>query len=263
MCPPNPLPRLAGKNIVVTQSKPSNEGILQQLSFCHANPISLPTSLVTPKKLSPFSLQTAHQAACWVFQSSNAARTCFPALSEQACDKTIVAIGPSTEQTLRDLGIHVDLVPETQYDSKGISNLPYFHEQSGCNVVLFSGKQSYASLEKDLKALGHTCKKIPTHHYSLTPLTTLQDTLKNLPKKIDAITSHSLTNLQHLTQLSALQANPWLHQTPLLVVSDAMADYAQQKKLSCTILQADNPTSDAITRKLHEWFTAQGNQHDR
>jgi uroporphyrinogen-III synthase len=263
MCPPNPFPSLVGKNIVVTQSEPSNTNLLQQLQFCQAQTISLPTSVVTPKKLSPFSLQIASQATCWVFQSSNAARACFPALSDLAFDKTIVAIGPSTEQTLQDLGVHVDLVPETQYDSKGISNLAYFHEQSGRNVVLFSGKQSFATLEKDLRGLGHLCKKVPTHHYNITPLTALQDTLTHLPEKIDAITSHSLTNLQHLTQLMLLQTSNWLRHTTLLVVSPKMAEYAEQKKLARTILLAENPTGDAITRALNEWFTEQGAHHDR
>jgi len=262
MCPPNPFPSLAGKQIVVTQSEPSNAGILAQLQFCQAQAISLPTSVVTPKKLSPFSLQVACQATCWVFQSSNAARACFPALLDHTTDKTIIAIGPSTEQTLRDLGVHVDLVPETQYDSKGISNLAYFHEQSGRNVVLFSGKQSFASLEKDLRAMGHSCKKVPTHNYSIMPLTSLQNTLTHLPEKIDAITSHSLNNLQHLAQLMLLQTHNWLAHTTLLVVSPKMAEYAEQKKLSRTILLADNPTGDAIIRSLNQWFTEQGSRHD-
>lgn len=255
MYPHNPFPSLAGKNIVVTQSEPSNVGLLQQLQFCQAQAISLPTSVVTPKKLSPFSMQIASQGACWVFQSSNAARACFPALADLAFDKTIVAIGPSTEQTLRDLGVHVDLIPETQYDSKGICSLPYFHNQSERNVVLFSGKQSFATLEKDLRALGHLCKKVPTHNYSIMPLANLQKTLTHLPEKIDAITSHSLTNLQHLSQLMLLQSNNWLTHTTLLVVSPKMVEYAQQKKLAHNVLLADNPTGDAITRSLNQWFT--------
>ena len=259
----NPFPILENKTIIVTQSCPSNEGLLQQLRFCQANPIPLPCSTITPKKLSPFSVQTAHQADCWVFQSSNAARSCFPALSESSSDKTIISIGPSTQQTLSDFGIHVDLIPEKHYDSNGISQLPYFHDQPGRNVIVFGGKQSHTNLEKDLRSLGHACKKITTHHYSLTPLPQIQETLSGLPQKIDAITSHSLTNLQHLTQLAALQPSTWLAQTPLLVISEKMADYAQQKKLTPTILQAESPVSNMVLHRLSQWFTEQGSIHEQ
>ena len=225
--------------ILVTQTEPNNQRLISSLTALGLRGIAAPCSIATVKKISQFAVRSCQEAECWIFLSSHAARYGSEAIDKLECSKTTIAIGPSTRETLLELGWNVDLIPEKDYDSHGIAALDYFTETSGRSVVLFGSSPSNQLLADKLRKQGHYVKKVQTHSITAQSIENAKSMFGCIQHhQIHALTSHSMKNLEHLIFLGQQLNIDWLASKPLVVVNEKMREYALKQGWKADVYQS-------------------------
>jgi uroporphyrinogen-III synthase len=112
---------LAGRRIVVTRAERQSGGLRERLEQQGAEVLLLPTiEIVAPQSYGPLddALRDAKEFAWLVVTSANAVRVIEERLAELALPVASLghlrcaAVGPSTAEALRSMGLAVDVVPE-------------------------------------------------------------------------------------------------------------------------------------------------------
>jgi uroporphyrinogen-III synthase len=112
---------LAGRRIVVTRAERQSGGLRERLEQQGAEVLLLPTiEIVPPESYGPLddALRTVKQFGWLVVTSSNAVRVIGERMTELAlpveslAHLRCAAVGPSTAEALRSLGLAVEVVPE-------------------------------------------------------------------------------------------------------------------------------------------------------
>jgi uroporphyrinogen III methyltransferase / synthase len=167
---------LQGLRVVVLRAIQQNQDLVHALTALGAEVIQLPMLDFNPLK--------AGYAACIsdlladqtmiIFTSPNGVHHFINALSEKKLDsrslagKQVIAIGPSTEKSLKEKGIIPTLVPQ-KYDSEGIlDSLP--HVLSDEKILIPTALESRDSLQKELEARGAKVEVLRLYETVCPPL---------------------------------------------------------------------------------------------
>lgn len=190
-----------------------------------------------------------------IFTSSNAVRYFFlKQRSELFLSSVIIAVGPATQQTLRDRGLIQTICP-TIFSSEGILTLPILSDIRAKKIAVITGHNPKSLLIDTLSARGaqvtsiHTYRRIPRHCDMTATFLMLQQT------SIDYIISTSSENLSHLLQLFHTDDHrAWLLTKTLCVVTEDMKNTAKQHGFR-SIIVAQNATDEAIVCALQAVHT--------
>jgi uroporphyrinogen-III synthase len=205
----------------------------------------LPLFTIEPVAFKPIKLDDFDTL---IFLSANAVH-CFFAINEATTTtKTIIAIGPATQQALAKLGFHA-IIPDI-FSSEGILEIPILQHISQQSIAIISGENTKPILAPALIARGARVTPVICYarcammHHMEVAFPVLQ---KNKIATVICTSNESLSQLMRLFEDPKHRA--WLLKRALCVISDEMKANALSLGFQ-TVIQADNATDDAIIKAL-------------
>lgn len=216
--------------MLVTRPAQQSDGLCELIEAARGRPVRYPTlSILGPadKHAARAALKIASRADLLVFVSANAVRYAFGLLPDQLpLDIDIAAVGSTTATALRDAGLDPTLVP-ARMDSEGLLALPALQAVAGRRVVLLRGNGGRELLADTLRERGAEVSEVEVYRRDLPdrPAGTA-NLVAHWTQLVDAVTATSNAILDNLFTLLGEPGAAQLRATPLVVVSQRMAEHA-------------------------------------
>jgi uroporphyrinogen-III synthase len=178
-------------------------------------------------------LAGAASADLLVFVSANAVSYAFPLLPDQLpLDIAVAAVGEATAAALTGVGLDPTLVPQ-RMDSEGLLALPALQSMNGRRVYLLRGNGGRELIADTLAERGARVSQVEVYRRQLPQRPAgVANLVGNWDRLVDVVTATSNAVLDNLFTLLGEQGAPRLRDTPLVVISERMAQHAA--KLGCT-----------------------------
>ncbi len=263
---PNPLPAgegandslreqkenlpLAGLNIVVTRPREQANGLAQNITRLGGTPLLFPLlEIAPPSDTKALSTLAQNLQACdlLVFISPNAVKYGMAELNALPPNVRIAAVGQSSAQALRDLGVENVIAPSERFDSEALLVLPELQNISGWRVAILRGDGGREMLGDTLKTRGAQVEYVTCYQRS-KPETHAAALLAG---KADALTVTSSEALGYLWQLLGEPDRARLTSVPLFVPHVRIADLARQQGWREVIQTASG--DDGMLEALIAW----------
>jgi hydroxymethylbilane synthase len=254
LCSSPQLP-LAGKRIVLTRPAEQASPLCEQLTAQGAQPILAPVIRIVPKPPLP-ALSTAladlpHYR--WViFTSANAVQIFADQLTashrphDLLQSALVAAVGPSTAEALRTLGVEPAFVPA---DHRAEAIVPGLGLLQGQRVLLPQASAARPALAEALKARGAQVDAVAIYDTLPAPLST--ETCHELHQGFDAILFTSGSTVRNF--MAATQTHPallaQLHQATVVCIGPVTAQSACEAGLTVQLI-AEAATSEALIEAL-------------
>jgi uroporphyrinogen-III synthase len=250
------MKRLQNLHVLITRPLAQVEHLRTLIEAEGGQTVLLPTLIIKPIA-DPSALQAQlrqlDQQELAIFTSPNAV-TMMAALLQQSWPAalSIAAVGAGTAQALRNVGLIADYVPE-QFSSEGLLALPALQQISGKRIIIFKGEGGRNVLATTFRERGASVLEAIVYQREKPQV----DLLNTLPiwkrDQLNIIVCTSSTGLQNLFDIMGLEGRQWLLNMPLLVVSERIANFAQQLGFVKMPIVADNATDEAIVGALIQW----------
>ncbi len=162
-------------------------------------------------------------------------------------------VGQSTATELEKKGLMISICPQLGSGSEALLAEPALQDVMSQKIVIFSGVGGRDMLEQTLRLRGASvaiAQCYERHCPNVSPEPLLAKWRQN---EIDIIVSTSIQGLKNLRTMIGDPGKRLLQSTVLLVISQRMADYAQQHQLSCDIIVAESAQDSAVVERLIEW----------
>jgi len=219
---------LAGLNIVVTRPLEQAAGLARRIEEQGGKPIVFPLLEIAPASDASALQQLAQCPAVYdllIFISPNAVKYGMAALGSLPGALRIAAVGQSSAQALRDLGIVQVIAPTERFDSEALLELPELQHVSGWRVAILRGDSGRELLGDTLKARGAQIDYIACYQRSKPDL----DGAALLAASPGAITVSSSEALGYLWQMLDEPGRTRLAAIPLFVPHARIAELARQQ----------------------------------
>ena len=225
-----PLCDLAGLSVLVTRPEHQSEGLCDLIQAAHGRPVRFPAiEILGPadKPAARTELRGASRADILIFVSANAVQYAFPLLPEQLpLDIGIAAVGSATARALADSGLEPTLVPE-KMDSEGLLALPALQAAEGLSVYVLRGNGGRELLAETLRERGAKVHQVEVYRRELPKRQAAAVNLvRGWQQLVQVVIATSNAILDNLYTLLGDEGARHLNDTPLIVVSQRMADYA-------------------------------------
>ena len=239
--------------MLVTRPERQADGLCEAIAAAHGRPVRFPTlQIAGPADPSAVRASLAAIAAddLLVFVSVNAVRYAFPLLPDQLpLSLAIAAVGSATAEALSDCGLEPTLVP-ARMDSEGLLALPGLQAVTGRRVLLVCGNGGRELIEQTLCERGARVERVEVYRRQRPER---QAAARNLvagwDRLVDVVTASSNAILANLFAMIGPAGGELLRATPLVVISERMADYAQGQ--GCRhVFVADSPRDDAVVAAI-------------
>ena len=243
---------LQGLSVLVTRPAHQADALCELIEQAHGRPVRFPVMEIDAAKepdAARASLQQAARADLMIFVSRNAAEYAFPLLPEALpLNMDIAAVGKATAQALTRLGLEPTLVPQSQFNSEGLLALEALHQMQNKRVILVRGNSGRVLLEQELQRRGAEVIIAEVYQRRL-PKRNPANLIAGWSSMVDAVTVTSNELLDNLFTLLGSEGQPLICQTPLIVISERMADHASQ--LGCRkIVTAASASDQGILQAL-------------
>ena len=247
---------LTGLTILITRPKGQADGIINACHEQGAAIIHEPMFEITEPD-SYDSIQSASQLlpqADWaIFTSTNAVAYALDFVEEWPSRVRVTAIGPKTAEMLIDNGVEVTAMPEKDYRTEGLLELPELQSIEGQTAIIFTGQNPRQTLEAQLSERGaNVCV---AHAYQRRYITKANPALlKQLQaSKIDVSLITSGETLNQLVSLYLKSAK----------ISDIGVFIVASKRIAAlaaslgvpepSIVVASSATDEAMLQALIKW----------
>lgn len=216
--------------MLVTRPAHQAEPLCELIEQAHGRPIRFPTLEIrgpADKHAARARLQTARTADILVFVSANAVQYAFPLLPDQLpLNIDIAAVGRATAKALSDAGLDPTLLPE-RADSEGLLALPALTEVRGRRVVVVRGNGGRELLADTLRERGADVEQVEVYRRLLPSRPTgVANLVANWPRLVQIVTASSNAILDNLFTLLGDDGAALLRDTPIVVMSQRMAEHA-------------------------------------
>lgn len=225
-------------HVLVTRPEHQSAGLCAQLLARGLQPIKYPTIEIQAISNKKTALQNIAQNDFIIFVSVNAALHTKRLLHEQwlNTDSTLIAIGPKTSETLKNLGLKPNITTNKPFSSEQLlKQLPSkLHAKS---IVIIKGVGGRVFLLQQLKLRGANVTSIDVYKRILP-------TKKTLPSNtsIKYITITSQLALENLFILLHEQVNELKRSSTFVVFSQRIAEFA--KSMGCQQVLVSPQASD-------------------
>ena len=252
-------------HIVVTRPAHQAQRLCELIEKHGGQPIRFPVLEIVPKIDAEFlqlikHLSDYHLA---IFISPNAVNHALSAIEAHGglpAQMHVAAVGKATAAALSEKNYSVDIAPEDKFDSESLLALPALHNVRGQNIIIFRGVGGRELLADTLKQRGARVhygecyqRRKPTHD--------AQPLLQQWEQQaLDIIIITSVEGLKNLIDLVGQAAQEQLFDTPLLVVSERMAEEARQLGFKASIVCAAKAGDEQVLDALIQW-SKQHEQH--
>ena len=160
----------------------------------------------------------------------------------------IIAMGRGTAKTLNQLGITVDSIPALG-NSSALLELPELQEVNLRKIAIFTGEGGNTRLEKTLIERGALVTVAYTHRRALPHYT---PPLTWNPDMIHASVVTSAESLRNFITLITRLGLTDLYQKPLIVITRAQQQQAEQSGFKSAIILADSAHDESIVDALRK-----------
>ncbi len=163
----------------------------------------------------------------------------------------IAAIGKATAKALENIGLAVDLTPDTGFNSEALLLMPELQSIEGQKVLIVRGQGGRETLAKTLEQRGATVHYLEVYKRS-QPKTNDDTVIINLlkQKKLNAITITSGDALNNLMSLLAGRIiAPLILGVPLIVISTRIKEIAVEIGFKHVLVSA-SPADIAIIKTV-------------
>jgi len=234
---------LQGRRILVTRPAAQAGKLARLIAAQGGEPVLFPLLEIGPPD-DPLPLQQAiarlDDYAIAVFISPNAVEYSVPfVLARRAWPATLqaAAIGHSTVTQLAACGIGQAIAPTERFDSEALLELPEFQVErvSGLKILLLRGNGGRELLGDTLQERGALVDAVTCYHRS-TPTDGSKILSLLCNRQLDALTISSSEGLRNLLALLDTDGCERLHDTPVFVPHQRIAEVAAELGLQKVIL---------------------------
>lgn len=221
---------LAGLSVLVTRPAQQSEGLCELIEAARGRPVRFPTiEILGPadKQAARAELKAGGRADILIFVSANAVQYAFPLLPEQLpLDVDIAAVGSTTARALDACGLTPTLVPE-HMDSEGLLALPGLRSVAGRRIVILRGNGGRELIATTLRERGAQVSQVEVYRRVLPRRqASAANLVRGWPQLAQVVTATSNAILDNLFTLLGDGGAALLQNTPLVVVSERMAEHA-------------------------------------
>lgn len=174
-----------------------------------------------------------HQFSQVIFTSANAVDFFCKEFKTLPENLKITAIGEGSAKALHKAGNKVHFLPETP-SSESLLDLKNFSHVSNQALLLVKGEGGLSVIEETLKARGAKLSIVEVYKRQLPAMESDRGNWQE--KKIDIIIVTSRDAMENLFKLLDKRFHAWLRQRPWLLISQRLADFANQSGISTIIL---------------------------
>ena len=193
-----------------------------------------------------------------LFVSPNAVRAAFALIGARALPSglKVGAVGRGTEKVLNALGIDVDICPIERYDSEGLLASAALQSVAGARVFIFRGVGGRALLGDVLEGRGAEVHYVEVYR-RVCPRADPDPLIRRWRDDVDVVTVTSQEILENLFRLLGSEGGALLRRTPLVVISERVAEHA--RGMGCRRVEVSARADDeAIVELLESRFSATG-----
>lgn len=257
-----PATSLAGMGVLIT--RPAGQaGPLRTLLEQHgARPVLCPTLDIFPLVPPPEALALLRPvtADLLIFVSANAVQQAAPYLNPADLPEQtrIAAVGKATRHALQGLGFTVHWMPESDFSSEGLLALPALQRVHGLRILIIRGRGGLSTLGATLGERGAQVQYLElyerrTANVDVTSLTA------HWPEQVQRVTVTSLEVLMNLIELLGPAHLHLLRSTPLITVSERVAQAARNQGIS-QVHVASGADHDSLLEALRSWHPSTGDE---
>ncbi len=165
----------------------------------------------------------------------------------------IACVGRGSARERKHFGAGNVIVPADRFDSEALLALPDLQQVAGNRIVIFRGEGGRELLGDTLKARGADieyaeCYRRARARADVTPL--LHRWARG---EIDIASLTSADGLHNLFDMLGPAGQPWLAQTPVIVVSTRMAEVCRELGFTTEPLVASQASDEAILEAIKTW----------
>lgn len=248
------IPTLANLKIAVTRPREQAAGLVRRIAQLGGTPLLFPLLEIAPvadQDALREQLSRIGQFDLIIFISPNAVQYCMEHIGELPDKVRVAAVGQSSAQALRDLGIRHVIAPTERQDSEALLDL--LRNISGWRVAILRGDGGREVLGDTLKARGAEVEYITCYRRGKAHL----DAAALSAAKPDAIAVTSSEALEHLWRLLGERDKAALLPVPLFVPHARIAELARRQGWREAIVSASG--DDGTLAALIAW--AQTERH--
>lgn len=241
--------------VMVTRPKPQGILLCEQIRLLGGQPVYFPTIEIVPHGNSNL-LSNLDQFNFLIFISPEAVYQSAKLISKLPENVKFAAIGARTAKALEEMGLPAPIFPQEDWNSEGLLKLPEMQGVSGKKIAIIKGLGGRQWLEEELERRGAKVNLIIVYQRTLPQIEVKPYVDLFQRGFVDVIICTSNEGLQNL---KILLNDAWsdLQKTPLLVISERMALWAQELGFK-QILLSKNASQNAILEAL-----VKGNTYDK
>lgn len=215
---------------MVTRPSHQAESLCELISAAHGRPIRFPTlEILGPadKADARDALNSVREMDLLVFVSANAVQYAFPLLpGEVPLDLEIAAIGRATARKLDDVGLPATLTPD-RMDSEGLLAMPALQQMAGRRVFVLRGNGGRELIAETLRERGAEVRQVEVYRRQRPERSAAaRNLVSGWDDLVDVVIATSNAILDNLFDLIGETGAERLRQTPVIVVSQRMAEHA-------------------------------------
>ena len=252
---------LHGLGVLVTRPARQAQPLCKLIEQHGGIAISFPTlAIVPPTDVAPALRCFAHWHAysLAIFTSVNAVEQALPLLAQFGsfpAGLEIAAIGQATAQALAQHGIPQCIYPEQGFTSEDLLALPRFQCIAGQRILLVRGCGGRTWLAETLTARGAQVDCAEVYQRIQPPLFDKRALLESWAQgAVGAVIATSVESLENLFAMLGTAGQPYLRNTPLIVVSARIQQHAAQQ--GCRhLLLAREASDQAVLAALFDLTT--------
>jgi len=222
---------LAGLSVLVTRPAHQADKLCELIEVAHGRPVRFPALEIlgpSDKQAARADLAGAKHANLLIFVSANAVGYAFPLLPPQLpIDIEIAAVGGATAQALTEVGLDPTLIPK-RMDSEGLLALPGLQSVADKTIYILRGDGGRELIRETLLERGAEVRVVDVYRRQIPQQAKgIRNLLNHWSNLVQIATASSNQILDNLFTLLGEQGAQKLRQTPMLVVSQRMADHAR------------------------------------
>ena len=263
MTHPPATDKLAGLRVVLTRALADTLSLAKAIERDGGEVLHFPVLVVEPlpdPQPAQAVVRRLNQFEIAVFVSKNAAR--FGARLVQAhggfpAGICLLAVGPGTAHTLRELGCPKPVYPTDRHDTDGLLALPALREAAvtGRRVAIFRGEGGLETLATRLRSRGATVDYVELYRRVKPVVEANQLAALQRRGTVDLILVTSSDALVNLFAMVGEKQLRWLAGCQFLVPSTRVAAAARQTGVKLDPLVSAGLSDEALMRQIRCWYS--------
>lgn len=234
----------------MTRPEHQSEGLCDLIQSAHGRPVRFPSlEILGPadKHAARAELAGTAKADLLIFVSSNAVQYAFPLLPEQLpFNIDVAAVGSATATALAASGLEPTLVPQ-RMDSEGLLALPALESVRGRSIYILRGNGGRELLSQTLAERGAEVHQVEVYRRQLPERRAAASNLvRGWGQLVQAVTATSNMIVDNLFTLLGDEGAELLRNTPLIVVSQRMAEHVIERGCQRVYVASSARDSDLL-----------------